>query len=58
METANMPTEICRILTGPLLIIKRTFDEKSATIPDIKLMIENARAITPEIEEKFYVRNK
>lgn len=49
MDTANIPTEMCRILTGPLLIIKRTFDEKSAIIPDTKLMRENPRAITPEI---------
>lgn len=55
IDIANKPTAICSIFTGPVLIIKRTLDEKRAIIPVIKLINENANAITPENKKNIHV---
>lgn len=47
IEMAKSPTDMWMIFTGPLLINSRTFDENKATMPVMKLTMENAKAITP-----------
>lgn len=47
IDIAKSPTDKWIIFTGPLLTNRRTFEENSATIPVMKLIMENAKAITP-----------
>lgn len=47
-DRAKRPTAMCRIFTGPVLTMRRTLEEKSVTIPDMKLMRVNVNAINPE----------